>query len=144
MGGAEGTDLASDLLAALGGSALAEVAIFTADELAAARDETDCEDIGFGLVAAVAGAEFTADGGAAEAVSDDKPAVAASLGVGAGETDAEGFNEPAALAAGCGGPGLLLHAPTTIRMTPISATAAIAQRSSAVRPRLPDEAVGTC
>lgn len=124
---------------------LAEVVGLAADELALGEDETLRDDVTFGLLDAVVD-------GAADVASDEDPAVAATLDAGAddaspedeaGESDSGGFSVPAALAAGCGGPGLLLHAPTTIRMTPISATTAMAQRSSAFRPRLPDEAVGT-
>ncbi|MGI8416570.1 MAG: hypothetical protein ACR2P2_10305 [Nakamurella sp.] len=144
--GVGGIDVAGGLLAALVFALLAEVVGFAADELTAAEDETLCDDVVFGLADGLVGGEVTAEDGAAEAAdaaSDEEPALPASLDAGAGEVDSGGFSVPAALAAGCGGPGLLLHAPTTIRMTPISATAAMAQRSSAFRPRLPDEAVGT-
>ncbi len=138
-----GSDAASGLLAALAGDLLTEVVGFAADALAVAEDETLCEDVGFGLVDGLAGEEGPAEDGTAEAASDEEPVLAASPDDEAGEPDSGGFSVPAALAAGCGGPGLLLHAPTTIRMTPISATAAMAHRSSAGRPRLPDEALGT-
>lgn len=141
--GVGGIDVAGGLLAALVVALLAEVVGFVADELTAAEDETLWDDVVFGLADGLVGGEVTAEDGAADAASDEEPALPASLDAGAGEVDSGGLSVPAALAAGCGGPGLLLHAPTTIRMTPISATAAMAQRSSAFRPRLPDEAVGT-